>query len=98
MSDKTHMPSKWYDDGELFDLSIIKSNAISNNNKIEELYNGVQDTLFIITADHGHIDVKGYIEFYNDLEINSLLSCPPYLDARTPAFIVKKGKEKLFEN
>ena len=67
------------------------------NSKIEELYNNVENTLFIITADHGHIDVKGYIEFYNDTEINSLLSCTPYLDARTPAFIVKKGKEKEFE-
>ena len=82
-----------------FGVSSVEAKQKINyiNSKIEELYNNVQDTLFIITADHGHIDVKGYIEFYNDTEINSLLSCPPFLDARTPAFIVKKGKEKEFE-
>lgn len=67
------------------------------NKKIEELYSSLKDTLFIITADHGHIDIKGYIEFYKDVELNSLLSCVPYLDARTPAFIVKRGKEREFE-
>lgn len=68
------------------------------NNKIEKLYNEVDDTLFIVTADHGQVDVNGYIEFYKDIDFNSLLEYPAFLDARTPAFIVKKGKEKEFEN
>ena len=67
------------------------------NAEIEKLYDELEDTLIIITSDHGHIDVKGYVEFYNDKELNDMLECVPYLDARSPAFIVKKGKEKEFE-
>lgn len=67
------------------------------NKKIEQLYNEVDDTLIIITADHGQIDVKGYLEFYKDKELNAMLECVPFLDARTPAFIVKKGFELEFE-
>lgn len=72
--------------------------AINNyNKKVEELYNSLQDTLIIITADHGQIDVAGFVEFYKDKELNAMLECTPYLDARTPAFRVKKGKKKEFE-
>ena len=69
----------------------------SINNQIENLFNELSNTLIIITADHGQIDVTGYIEFYKDNKLNEMLSCPPFLDARTPAFIVKNGKEKEFE-
>lgn len=64
---------------------------------IEQLHEKLEDTLLIITADHGHIDVKGYVEFYKDKELNDLIEYVPYLDARTPAFKVKKGKEIEFE-
>ena len=67
------------------------------NKMVEELHNELEDTLIIITADHGQIDVKGYTEFYKDKELNDMLECVPYLDARTPAFIVKKGMEQEFE-
>ncbi len=78
--------------------SLEAKNKIANINKeIEKLYNDLTDTLIIITSDHGQIDVEGYVEFYKDEELNDLLECVPYLDARTPAFIVKKGKEKEFE-
>lgn len=78
--------------------SIEAKTKIENiNNEIEKLYNDLTDTLIIITADHGQIDVSGYVEFYKDEEINDMLAYTPYLDARTPAFIVKKGKEKEFE-
>ena len=68
------------------------------NKKIEELYQQVNNTLFIITADHGQVDINGYIEFYKDTDFVDLLAFPAFLDARTPAFIVKKGREKEFEN
>lgn len=74
-----------------------KTKISSINDEIEKLYNDLTDTLIIITADHGQIDVSGYVEFYKDKEINDMLACTPYLDARTPAFVVKKGKEKEFE-
>lgn len=74
-----------------------KSTIASINNEIEKLYNDLEDSLIIITADHGQIDIKGYVEFYKDKELNDMLRCVPYLDARSPAFNVKKGKESDFE-
>lgn len=68
------------------------------NEEVEKLYSELEDVLLIITADHGQIDVKGYTEFYKDKELNDMLECVPYLDARTPAFIVKKEKEQEFES
>lgn len=67
------------------------------NHELETLAQELSDTLIIITADHGQIDVEGYVEFYKDKEMNDLLECPPYLDARSPAFKVKIGRKQLFE-
>lgn len=67
------------------------------NAEIEKLYNECEDTLFIITADHGQVDINGYVEFYKDLELNAMLECEPYLDARVPAFKVKAGMKSDFE-
>lgn len=74
-----------------------KNKIESINGEIEKLYNDLDDSLIVISADHGQIDIEGYVEFYKDKEINEMLECDPYLDGRTPAFIVKKGKEKEFE-
>ncbi len=67
------------------------------NKEIENLVESCKDTLFVIIADHGQIDVEGYIEIYKNKKLYSLLSCPPYLESRATAFKVKKGKEKQFE-
>lgn len=64
---------------------------------MENLYNKTKDTLFIITADHGQIDVEGYVDFYRDEKLMDMLKIYPFLDARTPAFIVKEGRETEFE-
>lgn len=67
------------------------------NKEVEKLHNDLEDTLIIITSDHGQIDVEGEIEFYKDTELNDMLEYTPYLDARTPAFKVKEGMEEEFE-
>lgn len=77
--------------------SEAKEKIESIHREIEKLYNQVEDTLIIISADHGHIDIEGHIDFYKDEEMNALLKCPAYLDGRTPAFIVKDSKHKEFE-
>jgi len=74
-----------------------KAKFESINNEVEKLCNELKDTLMIITSDHGQVDIEGYVEFYKDEELNNMLECAPYLDARTPAFIVKKGCERQFE-
>ena len=64
---------------------------------MKKLVDKTNNTLFIVTADHGQIDVQGYVEFYKDEKLLDMLKTHPYLDARSPAFIVKKGREKEFE-
>ena len=54
------------------------------------------DTLFILFADHGHINVH-----FNDInehpDLYALFDKPMTLEKRTPSFFVKEGKEKEFE-
>lgn len=64
------------------------------NDGLERLAGRLSDTLLIVTADHGQIDVSGEIELYRDEELVSLLECPPYLEARATALKVKKGCEE----
>lgn len=63
---------------------------------LQKLRSETQDTLFIVSADHGQIDVAGYIDIRDDEELNSMLLCPLYLDSRSPAFKVKRGKKRQF--
>lgn len=67
-------------------------------NGVRNLKNSTQNSIFIITADHGQIDIEGYVEFYKDKKLMDMLKIYPYLDSRSPAFIVKEDKFAEFEN
>lgn len=64
---------------------------------LEELQKDSENTLFIISADHGQTDVTGTIDFYKDVELNDMLLCPPYLEPRATAFKVKDGFKRQFK-
>ena len=83
----------------LYGVSSNEAKEVIKNlsNNVLELYNNTKNTLFIITADHGQIDVKGYINLYEDKTLMDMLEIYPFLEARAPAFIVKKDKHKEFE-
>ncbi len=66
------------------------------NDGVEALFGELSDTLLIVTADHGQVDIGGCIELYRDEEIVSLLDRPLSLEARATAFGVKEGKEEEF--
>lgn len=74
-----------------------KSVITSISENMKELAASTQDTLFIVTADHGQIDVEGYVELYKDKTLYDMLETYPYLEPRAIAFKVKKGKESGFE-
>ena len=76
-----------------FGVSSTQAHQVINalNDGIEALYEKLTDTLFIITADHGQIDVDGYIEIYKDTELISMLEWPQFLEPRALAFKVKKN-------
>ena len=67
------------------------------NKKTETMFENLRDTLLIVTADHGQVDVTGYLELYKDEELLSLPSAPPYMESRTAAFRVKKNCRRQFE-
>ena len=54
------------------------------------------DTLFILLADHGHINVK-FVDICEHEDLYSLTCKPMTLEKRAPSFFVKEGKEKEFE-
>lgn len=55
------------------------------------------DTLLVITADHGHIDVTDHILVYKDTRLLSYLAVPPFGEARAMFVKVKKGMDKEFK-
>ncbi len=69
----------------------------SISDTVKDLYDSLDNTLLIITADHGQVDIEGYVEFYNDRELISMFKVPPYMETRAPAFIVKDGYAEDFE-
>ncbi|MDE6442355.1 MAG: alkaline phosphatase family protein [Clostridia bacterium] len=74
-----------------------KSVITSISENMKELAAATRDTLFIVTADHGQIDVEGYVELYKDKTLYDMLETYPYLEPRAISFKVKKGKEEEFE-
>jgi predicted AlkP superfamily pyrophosphatase or phosphodiesterase len=75
-----------------------KSVIRSFNKKIEKLILNNPSTLAVITADHGHIDLKGRVEIYKDEEIISCLASNLSLEPRAACFNIKPGFEQKFRN
>lgn len=65
--------------------------------RMERLAAETRDTLFIVTADHGQIDVEGFVELYEDKKLYDMLEIYPYLEPRAIAFKVKDECKKEFE-
>ena len=65
------------------------------NDIVRRLAKKHPDTLFLIFADHGHINVK-FLDICEHEDIYSLLRAPVSFEKRTPAFFVKEGKQEEF--
>lgn len=76
-----------------------EANAVikSISERTEKLVASTKDTLFVVTADHGQIDVEGYVDLYKDQTLYDMLETYPYLEPRAIAFKVKQGKKATFE-
>ena len=64
---------------------------------MKEICEKNKDTLFILLADHGHVNVE-FFDICDHNDIYSLLAKPITLEKRTPSFFVKEGKQKEFES
>ena len=71
---------------------------LERNNKLEEFYETSidKDTLIIVLADHGHINVD-YINLCDYPDIKELIQKNIYIENRCPMFKIKEGKENLFK-
>lgn len=65
--------------------------------RLKQLVQETSDTLFIVTADHGQIDVEGDVNLYEDDKLYDMLETLPYMEPRAIAFKVKPDKKREFE-
>ena len=77
----------------------VKEFVLDAEKKIENLYNRLQDTntLFILSADHGHKDIEKAYDILDMEDIQDCLILPPSLESRCTAFWVKEEKKIEFE-
>lgn len=80
--------------------SIEVSEMIKNAEKhIEEMKKELSDdTLIIISADHGHKDINKVYNLLDYPEIQECLIIPPSLESRILTFWVKEEKKQIFED
>jgi len=67
------------------------------NAMFEHFLAKTKDTLFVITADHGAIDIADYVPIYKDTALMKCLSAPPSMDVRATVFHVKPGMDSEFK-
>lgn len=75
-----------------------KEFLINTENDFEKLVTGLQgtNTLLLISADHGHNDIKKRISILDLPQIQECLIMPPFLESRMISFYVKENKKKVF--
>ncbi len=54
------------------------------------------DTLVVITADHGQVDITGYVPLYRDKRLAEMLARPLSIEVRAVSLTPKKGREEEF--
>jgi predicted AlkP superfamily pyrophosphatase or phosphodiesterase len=75
----------------------VKNHLFEIEEAIKKLKDDLdEDSLIILTADHGQIDIEG-IELWNYDDIISLLKQKPAIESRATAFYIKDGFDELFE-
>ena len=74
----------------------VKAILEDMNAKTAAFCNNLEDTLVIISADHGHIDVDKDV-FLNEIpELDNCLLRPPSIEPRAASIFVKPGMEDTF--
>ena len=80
------------------DSEEAKNNILEAEKKIKEMCSKLNDdTVVIISADHGHKDIEKAYSILDYPEINECLIMPASLESRTLTFWVKEDMRKEFE-
>ena len=75
---------------------IVQEEIRMLDNETKKLCDKITNSLVIVTADHGHIDVTiNYLEDYKD--ILDTLKCDISIEGRWVSFMVKRGRKKEFK-
>ncbi len=74
----------------------VNQNIHKLNDVIEATAKELGDTLLIITADHGHLDVSKYILLNDYPEIEKCFKTPPSMEARVVSFNIKDDMHEQF--
>ena len=102
-NDKKNYIYAYYDDPDGImheygtDSTYAKEKFKLIDKKFEELCNRVNDSLVIMIADHGHINISDWITLTDYPSIINLLKGTTGIDSRAASFRLKEGKEKEFE-
>lgn len=76
----------------------VKSFLLETENKIKKMYEMLpDDTILIISADHGHKDIEKVYTLLDYPEILECLILPPSLESRVITFWVKEEMKEEFE-
>lgn len=76
----------------------VKEFLIDAENKIKEMCDKIDDdTILIISADHGHKDIEKAYTLLDYPEIQECLIMPPSLESRFLTFWVKEDMREIFE-
>lgn len=68
-----------------------RDKMIELNEKIADMAKQLEDTILIITADHGQINVGKSIRINEIKELDSCLRLPPQVEPRAAVFYIKQG-------
>ncbi len=102
-NDKKNYIYAYYDepDGTMHDYGTDSIEAKEKfkliDEKFKQLCKRIDDSLIIMIADHGHINIKNWITLTDYPDIIELLKGTTGIDSRASSFRVKDGKEKEFE-
>ena len=76
----------------------VKEYILNAEKKIEVLSNNLEDTLIIVTADHGHKDIKNVYSTISNEELFDMYLMPPALESRVVAYYIKEDRKAEFKN
>lgn len=76
--------------------NVVKEALENIETNVNKLADELEDTLIIVTADHGHIDTD-YVLLQNYPQICDCLVRLPSLEPRVLNFFIKKDKKEIFE-
>lgn len=74
-----------------------KEKLTSISRMLEDLCKSLTDTLIIVSADHGMIDITDEVRIDRIPEINECLILPPFIESRAMSFYVKSDRKTDFE-